>query len=143
MAQKLSESDAKTRKQLRALEYYYRAWPLDAIERFPWLIMALDAVFGDASQATQAVVEALGSLPGNEFGYDRLKLLLKLRGSVIHGGAPDVHESQNYQRNYEEYDNDPIFDLELITARDGKLLEHPHPRAHLIEANRRRSAAAL
>jgi hypothetical protein len=46
-----------------------------------------------------------------------LKLLLKLRASVIHGGAPDVYDSEKYHRYLEIYGDDPILDIELIAAR--------------------------
>jgi hypothetical protein len=89
------------------------ARPLDAPERFPWLFIAPDAIFGGAGQATQAVVEAIGQHGDPK----RLRLLLSLRGSVFHGGAPDVYDSDSYYRYYENYGDNPIRDLELITAR--------------------------
>jgi hypothetical protein len=64
---------------------------------------------------------------------------LSLRASVIHGGAPDVYDSDSYHRYYENYGDDPIRDLELIAARSlrsvifaGALVEHPDPYADLI-----------
>jgi hypothetical protein len=138
---KLSSADKNERRQVRALEYFYRAWPLDAPERFPWLFMALDAIFGDASRATQAVIDAIGQQSETNFEYERLRLLLGLRNSVVHGGAPDVYDSDKYQQYYENYGDDPIFDLELITARclrstvfSNALIEHPDPFADLIQA---------
>ena len=73
--------------------------------------MTLDAMFGDSSRATKAVVEALGRFGDSTFDEARLKLLLKLRNSVIHGGAPDIYDSEKYQRYYETYGDDPLFDL--------------------------------
>jgi hypothetical protein len=141
LASKLGASDNDTRRQIRALEYFYRAWPLDESERFPLLFMALDAIFGDAGRATQAVIEAIQKLGESAFDYDRLKLLLNLRGSVIHGGAPDVYDSEKYHRYFETYSEDPIFDLEQITAAalrstifGNALAEHPDPHADLIRA---------
>jgi hypothetical protein len=71
LAPKLLDPKKEVRKQVRALEYFYRAWPLDAPERFPWLFMALDALFGDASQATQAVIDAIGQHGDVTFDYKR------------------------------------------------------------------------
>jgi hypothetical protein len=143
LSPKLLDVNGSVRRQVRALEYFYRAWPLDAPDRFPWLFMALDALFGDSSQATQAVIDAMGKHGEANFEYERLKLLLRLRASVIHGGAPDVYDSDKYHRYYEQYGDDPIFDLELITARclrseifGGLLIEHPDPNADLIRAYR-------
>jgi len=96
------------RRHCRAIEYFYRAWPLDDPDRFLWLFMALDSIFGDSSAATQAVVDALDKHGASGFPYERLKLLLSLRASVIHGGAPDVCDSEKYHRYYETYGEDPI-----------------------------------
>ena len=141
LAPKLLAPEKEVQRQVRALEYFYRAWPLDAPERFPWLFMALDAIFGDAGQATQAVVDAIGQHGDTSFDYKRLRLLLSLRASVIHGGAPDVYDSDSYYRYYEIYGDDPIRDLELIAARclrakifGTALVEHPDPHADLIRA---------
>jgi hypothetical protein len=43
---------------------------LDEAERFPWLFMALDAIFRDVSQATQAVINAMGEHAGTRFEYE-------------------------------------------------------------------------
>lgn len=141
LALKLERTDDLTRRQIRALEYFYRAWPLDSHERFPWLFMTLDAIFGDSSRATQAVIDAIGQNGGTGFDYDRLRLLLRLRNSVIHGGAPDVYDSDRYHQYYEQYGDDPLYDLEVITAQclracifEGALVEHPDPHADLIRA---------
>jgi hypothetical protein len=70
-----------------------------------------------------------------------LKLLLKLRASVIHGGAPDVYDSEKYHRYLEIYGDDPILDIELIAARcfrsiifDNVLGERPDNREELRRA---------
>ncbi len=142
LASKLLDASDAARKQIRALEYYYRAWPLDPSERFPWLFMSLDAIFGDSSAATQAVIDAVGQYGEAGFDYERLRLLLGLRASVIHGGAPDVYDLSKYHRYYESYGEDPIVDLGVIVARclravifAGTLVPHPDPHADLIRAH--------
>jgi hypothetical protein len=50
----------------------------DPVKRFPTLFGALDAIFGDAGQATQAVIAAIGPVMGADYSYERLKLLLSL-----------------------------------------------------------------
>lgn len=141
LALKFERTDDSSRRQIRALEYYYRAWPLDSHGRFPWLFMTLDAIFGDSSRATRAVIDAIGQNGGTGFDYDRLRLLLRLRNSVIHGGAPDVYDSERYHQYYEQYGDDPLYDLEVITAQclracifEGALVEHSDPHADLIRA---------
>jgi hypothetical protein len=143
LAQKLPASDEDSRRQMRALEYFYRAWPLDERERFPCLFMALDAIFGDPGRATQAVVAGAKQYGATNYDSERVTLLMKLRGSVIHGGAPDVYESEKYHRYYDTFGDDPIFDLELIVALclrthvfGGALVEHPDPYADVIRAYR-------
>lgn len=139
LALKLSENNRATRREIKALEYFYRAWELDPSERFPVLCMALDAVFGDANHATQAVIDGIRRMLGPHIPDARVRLLMDLRAAVIHGGAPDVYDSRKYGRYYDKYGADPIHDLELIVAKclqqqifSGELKEHPDPNAKLI-----------
>lgn len=114
---RLLESSARVdRRRLYALEYFYRAWPLDEAARFPIFCMALDGVFGDANEATRAVIEGVRDLLGDHIDAGRLRDLMSLRGSVIHGGAPDVYDSRKYGRYYETYLADPVLDLELVVG---------------------------
>lgn len=140
LASKMSAPNNDDKRHLRALEYYYRAWPLAPSERFPWLCMTLDALFGDVSHATRAVVDGVQSVLGERVSARRLGDLMKLRASTIHGGAPDVYDSRKYGRYYRKYAEDPIFDLGLIVEaclRErlfmGALTEHPDPHEKLIE----------
>jgi hypothetical protein len=144
LAEKLESIEKVHRRHVHALEYFYRAWALDPIERFPVLCMALDAIFGDANQATQAVVDGVRETIGSQVSAERLRDLMKLRAAVIHGGAPDVYESRTYEAYYREYGDDPIGDLELVVARclsqrvfAGQLKEHPDPNAETIAEGQR------
>lgn len=139
LAEKLISARKEHRRQMRALEYYYRAWAPDPVKRFPTLFAAIDAIFGDASQATQAVVDAVGPVMGPEYTSERIRLMLGLRASVIHGGAPNVYESSKYEEYYRTYEIDPVRDLELIVARSlqqvvfpSVMSERPHTHADLI-----------
>lgn len=139
LAEKLLSPTKEHRRQMRALEYYYRAWAPDPVKRFPTLFAAVDAIFGDASQATQSVVDAVGPVMGAEYTSERIKLILKLRASVIHGGAPNVYESSKYEDYYCAYETDPVHDFELIVAQclqrvvfPGVMTERPHTHAELI-----------
>lgn len=140
LAGKIVSPSKFDKRQMRALEYFYRAWVPDASRRFPILFGALDAIYGDAGRATQSVVEAVGPIMGDAYDYERLKLLLGLRASVIHGGAPNVYESGDYHRYYERYEKDATGDLELIVARclqavifGPAMKERPHTYAALIK----------
>ncbi len=135
----LIASDARSaRRQLAALQYYYRAWSLGASERFPLLCMALEALFGDANRATAAVLEGVDDAIG-PLDRRRLTLLMKIRGSVIHGGAPDVYESSKYGQYFRRYGDDPIRDMGLVVAAclrqiifAGVLVEHNEPHQEII-----------
>ena len=59
LSDKLRSLDKNVGRDLKALEYFFRAWPLCPAERFPILCMALDAMFGDSHKATQSVVEGV------------------------------------------------------------------------------------
>jgi len=141
VAEKAIARERVSRRQIRALEYFYRGWFLDPRERFPVLCMTLDAAFGQANHATQAVIDGIRSTVGEHISDQRLRTLMELRASVIHGGAPDVYDSRKYARYYDQYDADPIKDLELVVARclrklifDDSLTDHPDPNAQLIKA---------
>ena len=139
LSEKLTEENKTTQREMRALEYYYRAWFLDPSERFPVLYMTLDSIFGDASHASGSVINGIRSLLGNHIGTARLRLLSDLRAAVIHGGAPEVYDSSKYPKYYEKYDADPIRDLDLVVAEclrkrifGEALKEHPDPHAEQI-----------
>lgn len=139
LAEKIASPRKVDKRQLRALEYYYRAWAPDPVKRFPTLFAVLDAIFGDAGAATQAVVDAIGPVMGAEYTSERIRLMLGLRASVIHGGAPNVYESSKYEDYYEAYLTDATWDLELIVARclqtvifTGVMSERPHTHAEII-----------
>ena len=150
---RLLSGEKAARRQLRALEYFYRAWPLTPSERFAVLCMTLDAVFGDANHASQAVIDGVRTAIGDHVSDARLRRLMELRASVIHGGAPDVYDSRKYGRYYDEFDADPIHDLELVVGEclrvsifGGALREHADPNAEIIaqaQANGRLSKNLL
>lgn len=116
LARKLLSQNSDEQRHIKALEYFYRAWDQTPPERFPIMCMALDAVFGDANSATQSVIEGVRANLGEEIPEVRLKLLMKLRASVIHGGAPEVYDSSKYGEYYSKYSVDPIEDLELVVS---------------------------
>jgi hypothetical protein len=131
LATKLPDNQKSVRRQLRALEYFYKAWPLSESNRFPLLCMALDAAFGEAGRAAQAVIDGVRGVIGTHVSDARLRTLLTLRAAVIHGGAPDVYDSSIYLEYYDDYATNPICDLELVVAQclrekifAGTLLEH-------------------
>lgn len=139
LAEKIVSPRKDNKRQLRALEYYYRAWAPDPVRRFPTLFAALDAIYGDAGKATQAVVDAVSPVMGPDYTHERIRLMLGLRASVIHGGAPNVYESSKYEDYYKTYLNDATRDLELIVARclqtvifPSVMSERPHTHAELI-----------
>lgn len=128
------------RSKVRALEYFYRAWFDDPRERFPTMCMALDSLVAAKSRHTGAAVEFIRATVDEPIDEDRLRLLLKLRGAVMHGAAPDVYESEHYEAYYSKYSESPICDLDLLVARclrqsvfGGQLIAHPDPHAALVK----------
>jgi hypothetical protein len=143
LGEKLASDDNTDVKHCRALEYFYRAWPLKPNESFAHMFMAMDSIFGDPSRATQAIIEAATKHGLQTFPYERLRLLLSLRATVIHGGAPDVHDAGKYQNYYAAHGSDPIVDVEIIAAQclrgvifEGLLLERPDRREEMRAAMR-------
>ena len=113
----LGADDRVSRSQLRALEYFYRAWFLDPRERFAPMCMALDALLAVDRGHTAAAIKFVKSVVEPSVDEARLRLLMRVRGAVIHGAAPDVYDSENYEQYWREYGTDPIRDLELLVAK--------------------------
>jgi hypothetical protein len=139
LASKLVSNEKTAARQIKALEYFYRAWPLDPAERFPILCMTLDALFGESQQATKSVINGVRSTLGSHVPEPRLSLLMDLRNSVLHGGAPDVYDSRKYAKYYDQFGEDPIRDLELVAGRclrskvfDDTLNEHADPNEEIF-----------
>lgn len=137
--EKITLPDKDAVRQLKSLEYFYRAWPLDPEERFPILCMATDALFGDANNATQAVIDGVSEVFDGSIDEQQLRAIMNLRASVIHGGAPDVYDSRKYAKYYKNYKSDPISDLELVVAYclkkkvlEGRVVEAQDPDATII-----------
>ena len=109
--------DIRTKNRyLSCLAYFYRAWFLNEIERFPTHCMALEALASEIGNETNQIISFVRSLAGDSFDDSRLRKLLGLRGAVIHGGAPGVYESSKYEKYVEHYRADPIIDLEIIVT---------------------------
>ena len=104
-----TSNERTTRRQLSALEYFYRAWALDAPERFPILCMAIDALLSTPRQATASVVDGVRKIVGPHVNEQRLRSLMRIRGDVIHGRAPDVNDSEAYAPYYDLYGEDPRY----------------------------------
>lgn len=140
LADKLISERKEVRREIKALEYFYRAWPYGPSERFPVLCMTLDAIFGDASHATAAVIDGVRNALGSHTNEARLRDLMELRASVIHGGAPDVYDFSKYRRYYKIYEADPIHDLELVVSEclrrqvfGSDFVEQADPNAEIIK----------
>lgn len=116
LSNKILSSDRDDRRHVRALEYFYRAWTQGRTERFPFLCMALDALYSEARKATQTVVDGIRDTLGTQIEDKRLRMLMDLRASVIHGGAPDVSDSSKYRKYYQKFLSDPIDDLDDVFA---------------------------
>ena len=135
----LTSSDKECRRYLRALEYFYRAWPKPELERFPLMFMTLDAIFGDRNNSTQAVIDGIRSVLGDHVDDKRVRSLMEMRASVIHGGSPDIFDSRKYPKYYREYETDPIKDLEDLVAAclrervfRGELRQHRNPHSGTV-----------
>lgn len=144
----LDSEDQRSRAKCRALEYFYRAWFLGPRERFPALCMSLDSLVHAQGKHTSAAVEFVREFVHSNLDPARLRLLMRVRGAVIHGAAPDVYESEHYEDYYLTYETDPIVDLELIVAKclreaifGGKLAMHADPNAELIASLRAQGKA--
>lgn len=132
-------TDESNIKSVKALQYFYRSWFLFDSERFVIDCITLDSLFGDAKGATEAVARGVEDLFGGRIDRARVLLLMRLRSSVIHGGAPDVFDSEKYGKYYRKYGEDPISDMSSLVAEclrrkifSGTLREQSDPYARTI-----------
>ncbi len=116
LAAMIASDEPVDQRHLRALEYFYRAWGQPEHERYPLHCMALEAVFGKKNNNTQAVKDGVRATLGAHISADRIGALLRVRGDVIHGQAPDVYDSEEYDIYYSTYSEDPVHDLAVLTA---------------------------
>ena len=135
----LASSSEANIKKLKSLQYFYRAWFLPDSERFAIDCITIDSLFGDANGATEAVARGVDELFGGKLDRARVLLLMRLRNSVIHGGAPDVYDSSKYARYYRDYGDDPIADMSALVAEclrrkvfGGQFREQLDPYAEVI-----------
>jgi hypothetical protein len=139
LATKLSSIDENDQRQVRALEYFYRAWDQKSHERFPWHCMALEAAFSKKGATTKSVIEGVRDTLGPHIDPDRVRQILRVRGAVIHGEAPDVFDADEYEAYYDAYSADPIDDLALLTAAclrhrifGGTMIDQEEPHKEII-----------
>ena len=137
----LASSQSADIRARKGLEYYYRSWFLTESDRFPVLCMALDALYGDVAAATQSLINGIQDTLLAPADETRLRLMIKLRASVIHGGAPDVYESSKYEKYYRDYGVNPIKDMEVLVAEcfrrkvfNGSIEANLDPYADVIKA---------
>jgi hypothetical protein len=143
LSEVLDAESLPARRQRKALEYFYRAWFLDPRERFPVLCMCLDSLVGvDRNHTSEAVRYVTDLIP--QMDVERFRLLMRIRGAVVHGAAPDVYDSENYEAYYVRYEADPIRDIELIASKclretifAGSLRLHLDPERQIIEDQQR------
>lgn len=114
----LARSSTLTKRHGKALEYYYRAWFMDESDRCFLLFMALNAIFGqDGSTFAAGMKAGIADTLKENIEEKRLDALLRIRNSMLHGGAPDLFASSNYLEYAQKYSSDPSSDVQLLVAK--------------------------
>ena len=114
----LARSASLAKRHGKALEYYYRAWFMDESDRCFLLFMALDAIFGqDGSGFAAGMKAGIKEALKENIEEKRLDALLRIRNTMLHGGAPDLFASSNYLEYAQKYSSDPSTDVQLLVAK--------------------------
>lgn len=122
----LASSSSRTKRHGKALEYYYRAWLMDESDRCFLLFMALDAIFGqDGSGFASGMKAGVEQTLGEDISVKRLDALLRIRNTMLHGGAPDLFASSNYLEYAQTYSTDPSDDIQLLAAPSHAHIRRP------------------
>lgn len=135
-------------RKIRALEYFYRAWFLDESERFPFLFMCLESLYGDGLNATKSIIDGITVTLDSEVPEIRIRLLAELRGSIVHGGAPEIYDSKKYAKYFKKYKVCPSRDLSILVASCinqtvFKGLIHEQPDKHQAIIDEARAASKI
>ncbi|WP_337182165.1 hypothetical protein [Shinella sp.] len=114
----LARSSTPAKRHGKALEYYYRAWFMDDSDRCFLLFMALDAIFGqDGTGFAVGMKSGIGRTLNENIEEKRLDALLRIRNTMLHGGAPDLFAASNYLEYAQRYSSDPSTDIQLLVAK--------------------------
>ncbi|WP_127598178.1 hypothetical protein [Nitratireductor alexandrii] len=114
----IASSEKLERSKRNALDYFFRGWFLDPVERCPIMFMALEALFENREgQATQRLREGMLTTLDAGHALPQINKMIALRNSVIHGGSPDVFASSIYQKYWSRFGTDISIDLEVATAK--------------------------
>ncbi|MFI0844360.1 hypothetical protein [Mesorhizobium sp. IMUNJ 23232] len=119
LARIIDSPEKPDRHKRNALEYFFRAWFLDKVERCPVLFMALDAIYGQ-SGAGAATAKMKNGIVGTICNLNieaNIDSMMVLRNLVLHGAVPDVYLSSKYRDYYRTFDRDLMDDLEAITVK--------------------------
>ena len=66
--------------------------------------------------ATQSIIDGVKNVLNIDISESRIRLLIQLRGSVIHGRSPEIYDSRKYAKYYKRYRICPSKDLALLVA---------------------------
>ncbi|KGD87662.1 hypothetical protein JL39_25830 [Rhizobium sp. YS-1r] len=114
----LARSSPLTKRHGKALEYYYRAWFMDESDRCFLLFMALNAIFGQNGPSFAVGMKSgIAETLNENIEEKRLDALLRIRNTMLHGGAPDLFASSNYLEYAQKYSSDPSTDVQLLVAK--------------------------
>jgi hypothetical protein len=98
-----------------ALEFLAAGWVLTGTQEFMNYFVALDALFGDKSGNIDAAAQS--DICSRVHAIDargRIKMLIRIRGEVLHGRCSSVERSQLFLNYYRQYHNHPTEDLRQI-----------------------------
>lgn len=137
----LARSSSLSKRHAKALEYYYRAWFMDESDRCFLLFMALNAVFGqDGDGFAVGMKKGIKETLADDIEEKRLDALLRIRNTMLHGGAPDLFASSNYLEYAQIYESDPSSDVQLLVAKclrkhvfGGEFRPQENPDAEIME----------
>ncbi len=91
---------------------------MDDSDRCFLLFMALDAIFGqDGFGFAVGMKTGIKETLKENIEEKRLDALLRIRNTMLHGGAPDLFASSNYLEYAQKYSTDPSTDVQLVVAK--------------------------
>lgn len=101
-------------KKISSLINFYKSWFEKDGERYRTLFSSVDSLLETKSNHSRVFTDFVINHTNNQFDNDRIRLLLSIRGDVVHGKSPNLYECRDYELYVEKYLSDPLHDIQDI-----------------------------
>ncbi|WP_151766965.1 hypothetical protein [Acinetobacter oleivorans] len=113
----LKSNDKTSQRSISALTSFYKSWFEKDAEQYRTFCSCIEALIEDTRSKSSQKFRDLSKSYITKFSETQLKDLLKIRGNIVHGKAPHLYDSENYDFYVERYLSEPRSDLLEIVEK--------------------------